>query len=80
MWVDKIPKFQYTIWDKLRNGATVEEIVYNDSICTDIHICIFLGIPLNSFHIFGFPNDTGFRTNVPTLGMRRLMGFHDDVQ
>ena len=37
-------------------------------------------IPLNSFRIFGFLDDTGFRTTAPGRGMRRNIGFNDDVQ
>ena len=32
MWVPQIPEFQYAIWNKLRHGATVEEIVYNEGV------------------------------------------------
>ena len=77
-WVYKIPEFQYAIWDKLRNGATVEETEHNGDVASSSFI--FLGIPLNSFRIFGFLDDTGFRTTAPGRGMRRDIGFNDDVQ
>ena len=65
-WVYKIPEFQYAIWDKLRNGATVEETEHNGNVAS--RSFIFWGIPLNSFRISGFLDDTGFRTTALDLG------------
>ena len=60
MWVNKLPEFQHPIWNKLLHGVTVEETEHNE------HVCYFLGgIPINSFQIFGFLDDTGFRTTAP---------------
>ena len=65
MWIPKITDFRYAIWDKLRRGATVEETVYSDDIAADVNRFIFWGIPFESFRIFGFLDDTGFRTTAP---------------
>ena len=80
MWANKIPQFQYAIWNKLRHGATVEETVHNESVRSDVDSFIFLGIPLNSFRIFGFLDDTGFRTTAPGRERNRNIGFFDDIQ
>ena len=61
----KITDFRYAIWDKLRRGAIVEETVYRNAVASDVNIFIFLGIPFESFRIFGFLDDTGFRTTAP---------------
>ena len=45
---------QFGIWNKLRHGVTVEETVHDESVRADVGSFIFLGIPLNSFRIFGF--------------------------
>ena len=47
MWIHQIPEFQYAIWNKLRQGATVEETVHNDQVRGNVSNFIFLGIPLN---------------------------------
>ena len=39
-----------------------------------------INIPFESFHIFGFLDDTGFRTTAPGINARRRIGFYDDVQ
>ena len=71
MQVYKTPGFQYTIWDKLHHGATVEETVHSDNVRADVCSFIFLGISLNSFRIFGFLDDTGFETTAPGCEIRR---------
>ena len=58
----------------------MEEILYSDNVRTDINRFIFLEIPLDSFRIFGFLDDNGFRTTAPGRTMRILMEFHDNVQ
>ena len=40
----------------------------------------YLDIPFESFRIFGFLDDTGFRTTAPGNNTRRRMGFSDDIQ
>jgi hypothetical protein len=39
-----------------------------------------LSIPLESFRIIGFVDDTGFRTNAPGRDTRRRLGYIEDVQ
>ena len=68
------------ICNKLRHGATVEETDHNEQVRGNVSNFIFLGIPLNSFRLFGFLDDTGFRTTAPGRGIRRNYGFLDDVQ
>ena len=41
---------------------------------------IFWGIPLNSFRIFGFLDDNGFRTTAPGRRMRTNISVNDDFQ
>ena len=45
-----------------------------------MEILVELEIPLDSFRIFGFVDDTGFRTSAPVIEARRIMGFNDDIQ
>ena len=45
MWMNKIEDVRYVIQDKLRNGTTLEETKYNDSLGENKNIYIFLGIP-----------------------------------
>ena len=58
----------------------MEETVYSNDIAANVNRFIFLGIPFESFRIFGFLDDTGFRTTAPGRSTRRIMGFHDDPQ
>ena len=80
MWMPHMDEFRYALWDRLRSGVTVEEIAYEDGMRSDPTSYVFLGIPFDSFRIFGFLDDTGFRTSTPGLSTRRRMGFTDDVQ
>ena len=64
-WVDKILEFYYVIWDKLRNGATVEETSHNINVGS--RRFIFLRNPLNSFR------------NLDSLMIRDLGQLHLDV-
>ena len=73
MWMPKIIDFRYAVWDIL-------ETVYSNAVAADVNRFIFLGIPFESFRIFGFIDDTGFRTTAPGRSTRRIMGFHDDPQ
>ena len=54
--------------------------MYSNTVTSDVNRFIFLGTPLESFCIFEFLDDTGFRTTVPGRSTRRRMGVHDDPQ
>ena len=41
---------------------------------------VTLDIPLDTFRIFGFLDNTGFRTTAPDIAARRRLGFEDGVQ
>ena len=75
MWVPHIESFRRAIWHKLVTGATIEE----DGRSGDRRQ-ITLDIPFETFRIFGFIDDTGFRTTAPGREARRVYGFFDDVQ
>ena len=45
-----------------------------------IQSLIQLEISFDSFRIFGFVDDTGFRTSAPDIETRRIMEFNDDIQ
>ena len=62
----KIEDFRYIIWDKLRNGATLEETIHNDLIGDNEELYIFLGIPFGSCRILGFKTTKVFV--LPHLG------------
>jgi hypothetical protein len=65
--------FRHSIWEKI-NGE-----LENNNI-PGRHNNAILNIPFDSFRIFGFLDDTGFRTCAPGRSTRRRYGFHDDVQ
>ena len=79
MWVNYIPMFRHAIWSKLRQGATVEEIEFNEDV-SNWNRYVFLDIPFESFCIFGFIDDTGFRTTASGIETSRVMGYVDDIQ
>ena len=64
MWVPHISSFRETIWNKVVNGFTVE------SSHDGSEKNIFMNMPLSTFRIFGFLDDTGFRTNASGIGAR----------
>ena len=51
-----------------------EDVNMNNTGPTILHI------PLDSFRIFGFVDDTGFRTNAPRRDTRRRLGYTEDIQ
>ena len=57
----------------------MEETVPNNNVHEDVELFISLGILSNSFHIFGFLDDTGFRTTTPCREIRENFGFYDDI-
>ena len=58
------------------SGGTIEtNITYNDESSTLVHI----DIPLESFRIYGFLDDTRFRTTAPGREARRVYDFSDDI-
>ena len=72
-WVNKIDDFRETIWRKVSAGGTIEIDGVNETLVT-------LDMPFDSFRVFGFLDDTGFRTTAPGIGARRRLGFVDDAQ
>ena len=73
MWIPHIHTFRYAIWRKLMDGLTVEEGANGTNL-------VSINIPFNSFRIFGFLDDTGFKTTSPGNERRRVFGFIDDIQ
>ena len=80
MVIPHIDSFRFTIWKKIQQGFTVEETYDTQTFETVTSRLISLDIPYNAFRIFGFLDDTGFRTTTPGIESRRVNGFHDDVQ
>ena len=80
LWVPYINSFRFAIWEKLNGTQTVEDTFDSTTNEVDTSRLISLDIPFETFRIFGFLDDTGFRTTVPGLSTRRTFGFHDDVQ
>ena len=71
--------FRHAIWSKLEisnneneNGNRDDNV--NNTMPSTPHI------PLESFRIFGFVDDTGFRTNAPGRDTRRRLGYTEDIQ
>ena len=62
---------------KISSGGTLGTTVRDSNKTSTL---IHIEIPFESFRIFGFIDDTGFRTTAPGIGARRRYGFNDDVQ
>ena len=80
MWIPHIDSFRFAIWQKIKEGFTVEETYDTQTYETVTSRLISLDIPYDAFRIFGFLDDTGFRTTTPGGESRRINGFFDDVQ
>ena len=72
-WLDYIDDFRFAIWQKIMQGGTIESSNNKETLVT-------LDIPMDSFRVFGFLDDTGFRTTAPGISARRRLGFEEDVQ
>ena len=58
----------------------MEEIYSTRDLSQNWRIIVLLNIPFDTFRIFGFLDDTGFRINAPGISNQRVYGFSDDVQ
>ena len=74
-WLPQIENFRFAIWDRLRNGATVEEVSFNAAIGRYSQQYVFLVIPFDSFRIFSFLDDTRCRTSTPGISVTRKIVF-----
>ena len=80
MWMSQAKNFQLAIWLKLNEGYSVEERYNATNLLMNLTTIVLLSIPLQSFRIFGFLDDTGFRTTAPAIASCRINGFFDDAQ
>ena len=80
MWMPYVTDFRRAIWNKLNEGATVTERDSHDGENNPVRTIVNLSIPFDAFRIFGFLDDTGFRTTATANETRREYGFYDDVQ
>ena len=80
MWVDQIKDFRNSIWKKLTQGYTIESTTDTQGTVHQTVTNVSLEIPPSSFRIFGFLDDTGFRTQAPARTLRRRYGLTQDVQ
>ena len=78
MWMPYVKDFRYAIWLKLKQGATVSVRSGYKSEVDSIQSIVHLSISFEAFRIFGFLDDTGFRTTATDIGIRRRYGYHDD--
>ena len=76
-WIPHIDAFRHAIWQKIVGGGTIEYSFQNNE---RVDTLVELEIPFDSFRIFGFVDNTGFRTSAPGIEARRIMGFNDDIQ
>ena len=79
-WIPQIDNFRRSIWLKLSEGETVEETSDKHDDANEVRRYVYLDIQFESWRIFGFLDDTGFRTTAPGVGTIRRHGFHDDTQ
>ena len=80
MWLPFILNFRHAICHKLQSGVTSEEISFDEQLEENPERYIFLDIPLDTFRIFGFSDDTSFKKNAPGRSTQRSFGFVDDLQ
>ena len=79
MWIPHINAFRHAIWSKLTIGLLIGYLP-NQNRRNDDDRVFHLTIPFESFGIFGFIDDTCFRTTSPDSAAQRRVGFYDDVQ
>ena len=58
----------------------VEELEFSPLLGRHLNRYVFMNIPFENWHIFGFVDDMGFRTAAPGREARRKMGYHDNIQ
>ena len=80
MWMPYVDSFRMAIWSKIGEKCTVEETAVTGDVSNNTTRYVYLTIPFDSFRVFGFIDDTGFRTTAPGISTRRTYGFNDDVQ
>ena len=80
MWMPQVKNFRLAIWLKLNEGHSVEERYDATNLLMNLTTIVLLSIPFQSFRIFGFLDDTGFRTTAPGIASRRMNGYFDDAQ
>lgn len=73
MWVQSIGEFWYAIWHHIQHIITIEQHRFGERY-------VSLDVPFNIFRIFGFLDDTGFRTTAPGRGLHRFFEFVHDLQ
>lgn len=59
---------------------SVEELEFSPLLDRHLNRYVFMNIPIENWRIFGFVDDTGFRTAAPGREARRRMGYHYDIQ
>ena len=68
------------IWTKLRSAVTVEKLGYNSKLGYNPSQYVFLDILFSPFRIFGFLDDTDFRTTRPGTAITREYRVFDNIQ
>ena len=53
----------------------MEERYNSSDLSQNWRTIVLLSIPFDAFRIFGFLDDTGFRTTAPGITSRRIYGF-----
>ena len=76
-WMPHIDYFRQCLWEKVTGGGTIKTSTEHGNSSSQL---ITNDIPFDNFRIFGFLDDTGFRTTAPGIDARRRFGFIDDIQ
>ena len=79
MWIPHISAFRYVIWSKLTTVVLVEYLSTENNN-NDDDMVFHLNIPFELFQTFGFIDETGFCTTLSGNGVRRRVGFYNNVQ
>ena len=64
------------MWEKVVSGGTIETSNANGKGSSTL---AHIDMPFESFRIYGFLDDTGFRTTAPEREARRVHGFSDGI-
>ena len=76
-WIPYIHQFREAIWKNIDSGGTLETTTRNNDSTSSL---VYIDISFETFRMFGFVDDTGFRTTASGIEARRRYGFHDDIQ
>ena len=79
-WIPHIYDSRKAIWEMLNTGYGVGVTTDPTDRSQNLRRHIHIDIPFETFRVFGFLDNTGFRTTAPGQQSRRDYGLFNDVQ